>query len=94
LRATTEDLVDGEIRIGMGRCLCVLAIFGLMFAGPATAWATLNGLKPPFGLFTIIAWCAGQGLVGVVSYVSGRQARERSRVTTVNPAVERAIRIR
>jgi hypothetical protein len=88
-----DGAVDGDIRIGTGRCLRVFAYFGLLFAIPATAVLAVTGLQPPVSVVWVLLWCTGQAILGGLLHRSGMRARRRVRATTLNVAVERAIRL-
>jgi len=85
--------VDGDIRIGAGKCLWITAFLVLLFAGPATVVVMVMGLRPPLALGWIVVWCGGQAVVGTLLYRWGSQARERQRLASLNTAIERAIRL-
>ena len=85
--------MDGDIRIGLGKCLRITAFFVLLFATPATVAVMLTGLEPPIAPGWIIVWCGGQVLVGTLLYRWGMHARQRQRLATLNSAIERAIRL-
>src|SRR5690349_24895973 len=84
-------LVDGEIRIGVGKCLRVFAYFELLLGVPATAWLVLSGFKPPVSLTWMVVWGVGQALLGYLIGRSGTQARHREQAAVLNVAIERAI---
>jgi hypothetical protein len=85
--------VDGEIRIAVGKCLRVFAYFELLFGVPASAFATMTGLKPPISVAWMLAWGIGQAVVGSMIARSGTLARQRARAARLNVAMERAIRL-
>ena len=85
--------MDGEIRIGVGKCLRISAYFALLFGVPATALLAMTGLEPPFSIFWVLAWCVGQAILGGRLLRSGMRARRRAQAATLNVAVERAIRL-
>jgi hypothetical protein len=85
--------VDGDIRIALGKCLRLFAYFELLFGVPASAFATMTGLKPPISVATMLAWGIGQAVVGWLLGRSGLQARQRARAAQLNVPMERAIRL-
>jgi hypothetical protein len=85
--------VDGEIRIALGKCLRMFAYFELLFGVPASAFATMAGLKPPISVASMLAWGIGQTVVGSMIVRSGMQARQHARMAQLNVAMERAIHL-
>jgi hypothetical protein len=83
--------VDGEIRIGVGKCLRISAYFGLLFGIPAATLLAMTGLRPPIGVYWLLGWCVGQAVVGSLIHGSGRRARRRLRGSQLNVAIERAV---
>lgn len=85
--------MDGEIRVALGKCLSVFAYFELLFGVPASAFATLSGIAPPIPVTTMLAFGAGQAVVGWLIGRSGARARQQARDAQLNVAVERAMHL-
>ena len=83
--------MDGEIRIGVGKCLRVFAYFELLFGLPATAWLVLSGFQPWSTRVKLLVFGVVQAVVGSLVQRSGTRAREREQMATLNIAIERAI---
>ncbi len=86
--------MDGDIRIGLGKCLRIFAYFELLFGVPASAFATMTGIEPPIPVTTMLAFGVGQAAVGWLIGRSGLKARQLARQAQLNVAVERAIHLR
>jgi hypothetical protein len=87
--------VAGDIRVGVGKCLTIFAMFSVLFAVPPTLMAASIGVRPPLSVTQILTWCAIQWLLGMVCQVSGRRAQERARMqVALVPAIERAMVMR
>ena len=86
--------MDGDIRIGLGKCLRTFAYFELLFGVPASAFATMTGLGSPIPVTTMLAVGIGQAVLGWLIGRSGEQARRQARLARLNVAVERAIHLR
>lgn len=67
----------GGIRIRIGRFLLFLAAFGSILGIPITTIAAITGDSPATNVLWCMVWAAGYGLVGYLSYWSGRNARTR-----------------
>jgi len=87
--------VAGDIRVGVGKCLTIFAMFSVLFAVPPTLMAGSIGVRPPLSLTQILTWCAAGWLLGMVCRISGRRAQERARMqVSLAPAIERAMAMR
>jgi len=87
--------VAGDIRVGLGKCLSITALFAVLFAVPPTVMAASIGVRPPISVTQILVWCASQWLLGTVCRISGRRAREQARMqVALVPAMERAMHLR
>ena len=85
--------MDGDIRIGVGKCLRVFAYFGLLFGVPTAGLLVMLELQPPSSVMWLVAWCTAQAILGGLVFRSGTRARRRQRAAAINVAVERAIRL-
>lgn len=85
--------MDGDIRIGVGKCLRIFAYFGLLFGVPAAGLLVMLELQPPSSVYWLLAWCVGQAILGGLVFRSGMRAQRRQRAAALDVAVERAIRL-